>query len=267
MEIIIKKDYHRMCEEAVRLIHQSWQKKKDLVLGLATGKTPLGVYEGLIRLYREREMDFSDVSAFSLDEYLGLPDDHPQSFAFYMQQNFLQHVNIKKENTFRLDGLPEDIEAHCHEYEKKIRMAGGIDIQILGLGRNGHIGFNEPSSSLSSRTRVKTLTQETIAANTPFFLDKAQIPRYCLTMGIGTIMESRMVLLLASGREKSHAIRQSIEGPITANIPASILQLHAQAKIIIDEEAAGLLERKSYYRWVYEHKDNVDDFIANQKKK
>jgi glucosamine-6-phosphate deaminase len=267
MEIIIKKDYHRMCEEAVKLIHQSWQKKKDLVLGLATGKTPIGVYEGLIRLYREREMDFSEVSAFSLDEYLGLQEDHPQSFAFYMQQNFFQHINIKKENIFRLDGLPEDIKAHCHEYEKKIRMAGGIDIQILGLGRNGHIGFNEPSSSLSSRTRVKTLTQETIAANTPFFLDKKQIPRYCLTMGIGTIMESRMVLLLASGQEKSQAIRQSIEGPITANIPASILQLHAQAKIIIDEEAAGQLERKSYYRWVYEHKDNVDDFIANQKKK
>jgi glucosamine-6-phosphate deaminase len=267
MEIIIKKDYHRMCEEAVKLIHQSWQKKKDLVLGLATGKTPIGVYEGLIRLYREREMDFSEVSAFSLDEYLGLQEDHPQSFAFYMQQNFFQHINIKKENIFRLDGLPEDIKAHCHEYEKKIRMAGGIDIQILGLGRNGHIGFNEPSSSLSSKTRVKTLTQETIAANTPFFLDKKQIPRYCLTMGIGTIMESRMVLLLASGQEKSQAIRQSIEGPITANIPASILQLHAQAKIIIDEEAAGQLERKSYYRWVYEHKDNVDDFIANQKKK
>jgi glucosamine-6-phosphate deaminase len=265
MEIIIKKDYHRMCGEAVKLIHQSWQKKKDLVLGLATGKTPLGVYEGLIRLYREREMDFSEVSAFSLDEYLGLPDEHPQSFAFYMQQNFFQHVNIKKENIFRLDGLPDDIESHCHEYEKKIRTTGGIDIQILGIGRNGHIGFNEPSSSLSSRTRVKTLTQETITANTPFFRYKKEIPRYCLTMGIGTIMESGMILLLACGQEKSHAIRQSVEGPITATIPASILQLHAQAKIIIEEEAASQLERKNYYRWVYEHKDYVNDFLANKK--
>lgn len=267
MEIIIKRDYHKMCEEAVKLIHQSWQKKKDLVLGLATGKTPLGVYKSLIRLHQKRKMDFSDVRAFSLDEYLGLPDDHPQSFAFYMQQNFFQHVNIKKENIFRLSGLPEDIESHCHEYEKKIRTIGGIDIQILGIGRNGHIGFNEPSSSLSSRTRIKTLTENTIASNAPFFRDKNEIPRYCLTMGIGTIMESRMILLLASGQEKSHAIQQSVEGPITATIPASILQLHTKAKIIIDEEAATRLERKSYYRWVYEHKNYVDDFLVNKKNK
>lgn len=267
MEIIIKKDYHKMCEEAVKLIHQSWQKKKDLVLGLATGKTPLGVYEGLIQLFQKGEMDFSDVRAFSLDEYLGLPHDHPQSFAFYMQQNFFEHVNIKEENIFRLSGLPENVEAHCYEYEEKIRMTGGIDIQVLGIGKNGHIGFNEPSSSLSSRTRIKTLTEETITANDPFFHNKKEIPRYCLTMGIGTIMESRMILLLASGQEKSQAIHQTIEGPITATIPASILQLHVQAKIIIDEEAASQLERESYYRWVYDHKNCVDDFLANKKNK
>ena len=267
MEIIIKKDYHEMCEEGVKLIYQSWQKKKNLVLGLATGKTPLGIYEGLIRLYRERKMDFSDVRAFSLDEYLGLPDDHSQSFAFYMQQNFFQHINIKEENIYRLSGFPEDVEAHCHEYEKKIQTAGGIDIQILGIGRNGHIGFNEPSSSLSSRTRIKTLTEDTIASNAPFFRDKSDIPRYCLTMGIGTILESRTILLLASGKEKSWAIQQSVEGPITATIPASILQLHTMAKIIIDEEAAAQLERKSYYRWVYEHKNYVDDFLVNKKNK
>ncbi len=267
MEIIIKKDYPMMCEEAVKLIYQSWQKKKDLVLGLATGKTPLGVYKGLIRLYRERKMDFSEVSAFSLDEYLGLQEDHPQSFAFYMQQNLFQHVNIKKKNIFRLNGLPEDVEAHCHDYEKKIRMIGGIDIQILGIGRNGHIGFNEPSSSLSSRTRIKTLTQETIAANAPFFRNKKEIPRYCLTMGIGTIMEARMILLLASGQEKSQTIRQSAEGPITATIPASVLQLHTQAKFIVDEDAAAKLKRKSYYRWVYEHKNNVNEFLADKKNK
>jgi glucosamine-6-phosphate deaminase len=267
MEIIIKEDYRMMCEEAVKLIHQTWLKKKDLVLGLATGKTPLGVYEGLIRLYVAKEMDFADVSAFSLDEYLGLREDHPQSFAFYMQEKLYKHVNIKKKNIYRLSGLPENVEAHCQEYEKKIRMIGGIDIQILGIGSNGHIGFNEPSSSLSSRTRIKTLTQETIAANAPYFRNKKEIPRYCLTMGIGTIMESRMILLLASGRQKSHAIQQSIEGPVTATIPASILQLHTQAKIIIDEDAAAQLQRKEYYEWVYEHKDNVNDFLANKKNK
>ena len=267
MEIIIKKDYHEMCKKAVILIHQTWEKKKDLVLGLATGKTPLGIYKGLIGLYQKGDMDFSHVRAFSLDEYLGLSDDHPQSFAFYMEHNFFQHINIKQENIYRLSGLPDDIEAHCHEYERKIRTTGGIDIQILGIGRNGHIGFNEPSSSLSSRTRIKTLTEETITANYPFFHNKKEIPRYCLTMGIGTILESRLILLLASGQEKSNAIQQSVEGPITATIPASILQLHPQAKLIIDEEAASQLERKSYYRWVYEHKNRVDDFLAKKKKR
>ncbi|MGD9346475.1 MAG: glucosamine-6-phosphate deaminase [Candidatus Aminicenantes bacterium] len=267
MEIIIKKDYQGMCQEAVTLIHKSWQNKKNLVLGLATGKTPLGVYQGLIDLYREERMDFSEVSAFSLDEYLGLHKDHPQSFAFYMQQNFFQHINIKKKNIFRLNGLPQNVEAHCDEYEKKIRMRGGIDIQILGIGGNGHIGFNEPSSSLSSRTRIKTLTQETIAANAPLFRDKKEIPRYCLTMGIGTILESRMILLLASGQHKSQAIQQSVEGPITASIPASVLQLHVKAKFIIDDDAAARLQRKDYYRWVYEHKDNANDFLADKRKK
>lgn len=265
MEIIIKKDYRKMCEEAVMLIHRTWKKKKNLVLGLATGKTPLGVYEDLIQLHQKGEMDFSEVRAFSLDEYLGLSHDHPQSFAFYMQQNFFQHINIKKENVYRLSGLPDDIEAHCHEYENKIRTIGGVDIQILGIGRNGHIGFNEPSSSLSSRTRIKTLTEETITANDPFFHNKKEIPRYCLTMGIGTILESGTILLLASGQEKSRAIQQSVEGPITATIPASILQLHPQAKIIIDEDAASLLERRSYYRWVYANKNKVDDFLSDKK--
>ncbi len=266
MEVIIKKDYSEICEEAVNVIHRSWHKKRNLVLGLATGKTPLGVYEGLIRLYSERKMDFSDVSAFSLDEYLGLPEDHPQSFAFYMQHNFFRHINIPRDNIFRLDALPGDIETHCREYEKKIQSAGGIDIQILGIGKNGHIGFNEPSSSLSSRTRVKTLTQETIEANAHFFRDREDIPRYCLTMGIGTIMESRKILLLASGKEKAEAIRQSIEGSITASIPASILQLHPQAKFIIDAEAASQLTQRKYYEWVYDHKDKVDAFLANKKK-
>jgi glucosamine-6-phosphate deaminase len=267
MEVIIKKDYSDMCDEAVRLIHQTWQKGENLVLGLATGKTPLGVYDRLIRLHREQQMDFSDVLAFSLDEYLGLPDNHSQSFVFYMQQNLYQHINIKEENIFHLRGLPDHIETHCREYETKIQEVGGIDIQILGIGENGHIGFNEPSSSLSSRTRVKTLTQETIAANAHFFHHQDEIPRYCLTMGIGTIMESRMILLLATGEEKSAAIQQSIEGPITASVPASILQLHPQAKFIIDEEAASQLARKSYYKWVYEHKDKVDDFLAKKRKR
>jgi len=260
MEIIIKANYDLMCEEAVGFIHKSWQKKTNLVLGLATGRTPLGVYQGLIRLFEEGQMDFSEVTAFGLDEYLGLEANHPESFASYLEKILYQHINIKPENIFRLDGFPEEIENHCQEYENRIKQVGGIDIQILGIGTNGHIGFNEPSSSLSSRTRIKTLTRETLAANGLIVKEKA-IPRYCLTMGIGTIMESGTVILLASGRDKSRAIHESVEGPITAAVPASILQLHPRAKFICDEDAASELTKKDYYKWVYDHKDKVDGYL------
>ena len=266
MEIIIKEDYHHICEEAVGIIHQAWKRKNNLVLGLPTGSTPLGVYRGLIALFKKGEIDFCRVVTFNLDEYLGLKENHPQSFAYYMKKNLFQHINIKKENIFRLSGTPESIDDHCREYEEKIRSYGGIDIQILGIGRNGHIGFNEPSSSLSSRTRVKTLTLETIKANSSLFEDEEGIPRFCLTMGIGTIMEAKMILLLASGQEKSEAIKKSVEGPITASVPGSILQLHPQAKIIIDHEAASLLSRKDYYMWVYKNKERVNDFLKKKAK-
>ena len=265
MEIIIKEDYDQICEEATQIFHQAWKKKKNLVLGLPTGRTPLGVYIRLIELYQKKELDFSRVTAFGLDEYLGLKENHPQSFAYYLEKNFYQHINLKKENLFRLEGTPEDIDAHCREYEEKIKSRGGIDLQILGIGRNGHIGFNEPSSSLSSRTRVKTLAEETVEANSRFFKDKNEVPRFCLTMGIGTIMESKMIILLASGQDKSEAMQKSIEGPVTASVPASILQLHPQAKIIIDQQAASRLTRKDYYQWVYRNKEKVSDFLEKKK--
>jgi glucosamine-6-phosphate deaminase len=265
MEIIIKEDYDQICEEAVKIIHRAWKKKNDLVLGLPTGRTPLGVYKRLIQLYQKEEIDFSSVVTFSLDEYLGLKENHPQSFAYYMKKNFYQHINLKRENIFCLKGNPEDIDRHCQEYEEKIKSVGGIDLQILGIGRNGHIGFNEPSSSLSSRTRVKTLAEETIEVNSRFFKDKNEIPRFCLTMGIGTIMESKMIILLASGEDKSKAIQKSIEGPVTASVPASILQLHSQAKIIIDKKAASRLTRKKYYQWVYKNKEKVNEFLEKKK--
>jgi len=264
MEVIIKQDYDEICEEAAKIIHQAWKKKNNLVLGLPTGKTPLGLYRRLIEIHKKEEMDFSQVATFSLDEYLGLKEDHPQGFAHYMATNFFQHVNIKRENIFRLKGTPENIEDHCREYEEKIRRIGGIDLQILGIGRNGHIGFNEPSASLSSRTRVKTLTEETIEANSRLFKN-SEVPRFCLTMGIGTIMESKMIILLASGEDKNEAIQKSVEGPITASVPASILQLHPQAKIIIDQEAASLLAGRDYYHWVYRNKERVVDFLEKKK--
>ncbi len=261
MEVIIKSNYDEICREAACIIQKEWQKKKSLVLGLATGTTPLGVYRELIELHRKNEIDFSDSAAFSLDEYLGLEEDHPQSFACYMRENFLKHINIKEDNIFRLEGKPVDIQKHCQEYEEKIKSHGGIDIQILGIGRNGHIGFNEPGSSLSSRTRVKTLAEETVNDNARFFDNEQDVPRFCLTMGIGTVMEARMILLLASGKNKSEAVFQCVEGPVSASLPASILQLHPQAKILVDEEASSSLTRKDYYRWVFQNKDRVKDHL------
>ncbi len=261
MEVIIKSNYEEICQEAARIILEEWQKKRDLVLGLATGTTPLGVYKKIIELHHQGKIDFTEVATFSLDEYLGLEEDHPQSFAFYMEENLFKHINIRRDNTFRLQGRPSDIEAHCREYEEKIRKRGGIDVQILGIGRNGHIGFNEPGSSLSSRTRIKTLVEETVKDNARFFKNEDEVPRFCLTMGIGTVMEAKMIILLASGKNKSDAIFRSVEGPVTASIPASVLQFHPHAKILVDEEAGSLLSRKGYLKWVFQNKDRVKDYL------
>jgi glucosamine-6-phosphate deaminase len=219
------------------------------------------VYKKIIEMNQRNEIDFSSSIAFSLDEYLGLEEDHPQSFAYYMKENFFKHINIKMENIFHLEGKPLDIETHCQEYEEKIRKYGGIDVQILGIGRNGHIGFNEPGSSLSSRTRVKTLTEETIRDNSRFFADKQEVPRFCLTMGIGTLMEARMIILLASGKNKNEAVFQCVEGAVTASVPASALQLHPRVKILVDEDAGSLLTQKKYYKWVFKNKGRVKDYL------
>ncbi|MGQ9673717.1 MAG: glucosamine-6-phosphate deaminase [Candidatus Aminicenantales bacterium] len=254
MEIIIKPDYPAVCEEAAQIILNFWKRKRNLVLGLSTGRTPLGLYERLISLQRNGEMDFSDVIAFSLDEYFGLDENHPQSFARFLDNHLYQHINIRPENIHRLHGRPEDVEEHCRAYERKIRSVGGIDIQVLGIGRNGHIGFNEPSSSLTSRTRLKALTRETVEATTSLFKTAEEVPRFSLTMGIGTILESKMILLLASGKDKAEIVAQAAEGPLTAFVPASVVQLHPQAKLILDEEAASRLALRDYYRWTYENK-------------
>jgi glucosamine-6-phosphate deaminase len=254
MEVIIKKDYDDVCAESAAIIQEAWRRKNDLVLGFATGKTPLGLYENLIGLYRQGRIDFSEVVAFNLDEYVGLEESHPQSFAYYMDHHLFRHVNIRKENIFRLSGRPPDIDEHCRAYERKIRDSGGIDIQILGIGKNGHIAFNEPGSSLSSRTRLKILTPETVEANRPFFQGEKEAPRFCLTMGVGTIIETKTALLLASGKDKAGIIARAVEGPVTASVPASALQHHARAKFVIDEAAASGLTNRDYYRWAYENK-------------
>jgi glucosamine-6-phosphate deaminase len=261
MEVIIKKDYDGICAEAAAVIQEAWARKKSLVLGFATGKTPLGLYEKLIALYRQGAIDFAAVTAFNLDEYVGLEESHPESFAHYMDDYLFRHINIKRENIFRLSGRPVDIEEHCRSYERKIREVGGIDLQILGIGRNGHIAYNEPGSSLSSRTRLKILTRETVEANRHLFADEKEVPRFCLTMGIATILETKAVLLLASGKDKAAIIARAVEGPVTAAVPASALQLHPRARFIVDEAAASKLKNAGYYRWAYKNKGRAVEFL------
>jgi glucosamine-6-phosphate deaminase len=254
VEIIIlatKEDvYAEASSRVVGWIH----KKLDTVLGLATGKTMLGIYKNLIAEHKQSRVDFSAVKTVNLDEYLGLDPEDPMSFLSYMNQNFFHHVNVKKENILIPDSLPEDVESECEAYEEAIRKRGGIDIQLLGIGRDGHIGFNEPSSSLQARTRVKTLTDETLLDN----FGSTEGPRFAITMGIGTIMDAKEIILVAVGKEKAKAISSMVEGPVTASCPASALQLHPKVKVILDTEAAQLLDRKDYYMWVWEHKKEVE---------
>jgi glucosamine-6-phosphate deaminase len=253
MEVIIESSAERAGEKCARIIARRLKEKPDAVLGLATGRTPLGLYRELVRLHRAEALDFSRVTTFNLDEYVGLDAGHPASYHTFMWNNLFSHVNIARERVHIPDGLAEDIPEFCADYERRIRAAGGIDIQVLGIGSDGHLGFNEPSSSLSSRTRIKTLTERTRADNERFF-SEGQVPHHVITMGLGTIMDSRVCLLLAFGEGKANAVRDSVEGPVTAMVPGSLLQFHERTKVLLDEAAASKLERRAYYKWVYRNK-------------
>ncbi|MEO6786865.1 MAG: glucosamine-6-phosphate deaminase [Chthoniobacteraceae bacterium] len=255
MEIIIQPTPEAGSIIAAQIIAKLVRTKPDCVLGLATGSTPLGTYGELIRMHREEALDFSKVTTFNLDEYVGLPQEHPESYRGFMTEHFFRHVNIEAGRTTIPDGMARDVPAECARYEAAIVAAGGIDLQLLGIGTDGHIGFNEPSSSLASRTRIKTLTERTRADNARFFGgDLAKVPLHCITMGVGTIMAAREVLMLAFGAKKAVAVAAAAEGPITSMNPASVLQMHPVAKCITDEAAAEKLSRRDYYRWVYAHK-------------
>jgi glucosamine-6-phosphate deaminase len=253
MLVVIKKDYEEIGREAARMVARAVRCKPEIVLGLATGSTPLGLYKELIALHRAGSLDFSRATGFNLDEYLGLPATHPQSFHHFMEQNFFSHINLPRQNIHIPDGtVSRDYDGYCAEYEESIKSAGGIDLQILGIGRNGHVGFNEPTSSLASRTRLKALSRETIEDNRHFFASESEMPKCAITMGIGTILDSRRVLLLASGRSKAAAVAKAIEGPITSSVSASALQMHPDVTFIIDEDAAYSLTQRDYYRRVLE---------------
>lgn len=254
MEVIIFSDADAVGRAGARMVANLLRRKPDAVLGFATGSTPIPLYRELVRLYQAGEIDFSRATSFNLDEYVGLPPDHPQSYWRFMREHLLDHINLPLERAHIPDGLAENIPEACARYEQMIREAGGIDLQILGIGRDGHIGFNEPSSSLASRTRIKTLTPQTRRDNARFFGSEDAVPHHVLTMGVGTILDCRSILLLATGDSKAEAVAHAVEGPITAMCPASALQLHPSVRVLVDQAAATRLRLAPYYRWVYDHK-------------
>ena len=237
-------DYEALSDRAAALIEAQVRRKPDSVLGFATGSTPLGLYHRLIESHRARGLDFSKVTTFNLDEYVGLPPRHAQSYHHFMWTHLFDHLNVNPSRVYIPNGMADDVEVQCQWYEEQIERAGGIDIQILGIGANGHLAFNEPGSSLGSRTRIKTLTEKTVRDNARFFDDPDEVPRFALTMGIGTIMDAHRLLLLAGGTAKAEAVRAMLEGPVTAMVPATIVQLHRHAHILVDEAAASRLEYK-----------------------
>jgi len=253
MLVLLKRDSEEISRQAAQLVAGAVRKKPELVLGLATGSTMVGVYKHLVELHKQGSLDLSRVVAFNLDEYLGIPATHSQSFHYFMREHFFSHVNVDPRNIHIPDGtIPGHYDQYCAAYEEDIRKAGGIDLQILGIGRNGHIGFNEPTSSLASRTRLKVLSQETMDDNAKSFAPGEEHPRCAITMGIGTILEARKIILLATGAAKAAAVAKSIEGPIASAVSASALQLHPEVTFIVDEEAASQLTQREYYRRVLE---------------
>lgn len=244
MELIVVPDYDEMSRTAANLIAAEIKEKEHPVLGLATGSTPLGTYKELVRLHQEEGLDFSKVTTFNLDEYIGFSPLDRNSYNFYMWENLFFEVNIKRQNVHIPRGDAPDAEEFCKWYEEEIKRVGGIGLQLLGVGRDGHIGFNEPGSSFSDRTQVKKLAEVTIRDNARFFEKIEDIPCYAITMGIGTILEAKKIILIASGEHKARICAEFIEGPVTRQVPASSLQLHSDVTVIFDKAAAFQLRKK-----------------------
>ena len=254
MEVMIYPTYDEMSRAAAQAVANVLYSKPNAVLGMATGSTPLGVYQELVRMHKEEGLDFSQVTTFNLDEYVGLNPQHDQSYHYFMHENFFKHVNIPPQSVYIPSGTTNNYRSFCEWYEQRIRECGGIDIQILGIGSDGHIAFNEPGSSLMSRTRLKTLAKTTIDDNARFFEKREDVPIYAITMGVGTILEARQCVLLANGKKKATAIAEAVEGPVTAMITASALHLHPATLVYLDNDAASELKMRDYYTWIQENK-------------
>jgi len=254
MEVIIQPSAHAASRLVADLVAKELRARPALVLGLATGRTMEGVYALLSELHQKSGLDFSRCQTFNLDEYIGLPANDPHSYRHYMDEHLFDKVNIPRDRTHLPDGRAADLRAESEAYERLIHEAGGIDLQLLGLGEAGHIGFNEPLSALLSRTREKALAPATRRQNAALFGGRLQaVPKRAITMGVGTILESKRCLLLVTGAAKSRILAKAVEGPITSMITASALQLHPRCTVIVDEAAARNLRGKKHYRWIFEN--------------
>jgi glucosamine-6-phosphate deaminase len=261
MEVIIRPTAEMAAELVARLICGRLRSKPDLVLGLATGRTMERVYDRLVATQLSEGLDFSQCRTFNLDEYIGIPAEDDHSYRYYMNHHLFSRINIDVSNTHVPDGMAADLRTETARYERAIREAGGLDVQLLGIGEAGHIGFNEPLSALMSRTREKALTPITRQQNAAMFGgDPNKVPKRALTMGVGTILDSRELLLLATGSAKASILAKAVEGPITAMISASAMQLHSNCKVIVDEEAARELKERDYYDWIFQNEPEWQEF-------
>lgn len=260
MQVIIRPDEKSVSELATEIIEKRIREHPHSVLGLATGRTMERLYAMLVKRHVEADLDFSLLRTYNLDEYIGIPADHPGSYRSYMNKHLFDQVNIDLRNTYLPNGMAEDFKRECAEYERNIRLDGGIDLQLLGIGETGHIGFNEPLSALRSRTREKALTPRTIAQNQQFFDPPSSMPKRALTMGVGTILEAKQILLLATGEKKADILAKAVEGPVTAMVSASAIQLHEDCTVIVDEKAGSLLKEKDYYNWIFANEPEWQDF-------
>ena len=241
MRIIVAENYEGMSRQAANILSSVVAMKPDCVLGLATGSTPFGTYQELIKRYNDGDLDFSKVKTVNLDEYVGLEPTHDQSYRYFMQTQLFDHVNIDVANTNVPGGMAQDVEAECRRYDEIITSMGGIDIQVLGMGHNGHIGFNEPAEDFPKGTHEVDLAESTIEANARFFENRDMVPRKAVTMGIGSIMQARKILVVVSGEGKADIVEKAFRGPVTPKVPASILQLHPDVILVGDKAALSKL--------------------------
>ena len=260
MDVIIMPTAAAAAKLTARILADAINEKPDFKLGLATGRTMESVYANLAKLNKQKKVDFSLVKTFNLDEYVGLEEDNVNSYRYYMNYHLFDKINIDKRNTHVPNGIAEDVDAAAAAYDEAIAECGGLDIQLLGIGRSGHIGFNEPLSSFSSRTRAVTLTQITYQQNSPLFKNPKDMPMRAVTMGVGTILEARRLVFLATGSEKANIVAKAIEGPVTSMISATAMQFHENVVAILDKDAAAKLANKAEYDWSFQHDPKWADY-------